>query len=157
VNAIAATLAVIALVLCAAFVAVGVAGVTGKLKADSWAGIRTSATLHSDAAWTRAHQIAGPGLICAGLVTFLGAIVGFAASGAMAVVAVVVALLVALPLAGWVSGVGIRSAQAIVSADAAAARTAAGENAVGDHSDDGCETGSACASCSLAGACKLPS
>lgn len=142
--------------LCAAFVAVGVAGVIGRLQPDSWAGIRTSATLHSDTAWNRAHQIAGPGLICAGVVALLGGIVGLAGSGALALVAVLVAVLVALPLAGWVSGVGIRAAQAVVAADLAAA-SASAASGDGDHVDDGCETGSACASCSLAGACKLPS
>ncbi|WP_018178905.1 SdpI family protein [Jongsikchunia kroppenstedtii] len=156
-NVLAVALAVVALILCVAFVAVGVAGVTRRLTPDSWAGIRTSATLHSDAAWTRAHQVAGPGLICAGLVALLGTIVGLAASGGLAVVAVIVALLVAVPLAGWVSGVGIRAAQAVVTADLVAAAGAAVDNPDVDHADDGCETGSACASCSLAGACKLPS
>lgn len=150
-NAIATVLAVIALVLCAAFVAVGVAGAIGKLKTDSWAGIRTSATLHSDASWKRGHQVAGPGLICAGVIALLGAVVGLAGSGAMALVAVVVALLVAVPLAGWVCGVGVRAAQGVVIAQEAADRAA-----TAGADSDACESGAACASCSLAGACTLP-
>lgn len=124
-------------VLAVAFLVVGGLGVTRRLPRNRVVGIRTPATMRSDDTFRTTHAAAGPGLLGAGLVAALGAVLGLAGGSASAVVFASVAFVAALVIVGAAASFGLRAAAVVPDAD--------------DH-DASCDTG-ACGTCVLAGAC----
>lgn len=112
---------------------VGLAGLTGQLPRNRWAGIRTAETLRDDAAFELANKVAAPTMLASAGVLAIGGVAAFAFSGVIAIVAVVVAAFAALVIAGIGGSIATR---------AVAATAAVG----------GC--GDACGSCSLKDACE---
>ena len=108
-------LGVVWLVVGAAVVAAGWAGVTGRLPRQHWAGIRLPSTMRSDRTWRAAHRAGGPWLVAGGLVGVIGG-AGLLLVRPTAVVAaevslvVVVALLVLFLVGG---AVGVRAARRV--------------------------------------------
>lgn len=93
--------------------AVAVLGARSRLRRNRWAGVRTEATLASDAAFTLANRAAAVPTGAAGAVAVIGggALLG-GAGGTLAVVVLVVAVAGVLVLAGLAGVVGNRAAAA---------------------------------------------
>ncbi|MEH3155680.1 MAG: SdpI family protein [Gordonia paraffinivorans] len=125
-----AVLAVVVLV-------VGALGVTRRLPRNRFVGIRTPLTLRSDDAFRAAHAVAGPGLLGAGLIAVLGAVLGLAAGSVTGLVFAAVALVAAVVIVGAGASFGLRAAARVPDAD---------------EDESSCGTGG-CGSCVLAGAC----
>lgn len=97
----------------AALLVVAVLGARTRLRRNRWAGVRTRATMRSDAAFALAHRAAAVPLGAAGAVGVLGGGVLLAgADGPLAGVVLVVALVGLLSLAGFGGIVGDRAAAA---------------------------------------------
>lgn len=96
-----------------ALLCVGVLGWRGLLPRNRFAGVRTPASLRSDAAFVAANHVAGPPLVAAALICVTGGVLCFGVAGAMlAVVAGVTGLVtVALVVAGGL--LGNRAAEAV--------------------------------------------
>ncbi|MBT0567773.1 SdpI family protein [Williamsia sp. CHRR-6] len=137
-NSVAMTIAVIDAVLAVVFAVVGVLGITRRLPRNRVVGIRTAATLRSDATFAAAHATAGPGLVAGSVVLTLGAMLGLGLSGAAATGFAAIGLLAGLVLLGSASSFGLRAAAAVP-----------------DWDDDApsCGTAGGCGSCSFADAC----
>ena len=125
--------AVILFVLAVAVAVVGVAGLTGRLPRNRFAGIRTPDAMRDDDSFALANKVAGPTMLAAGLIFGIGGIAVIALGGAFALLAVVVAVIGALFTAGAGASLATKSAAAI-------------------PETGGC--GHACASCSLRDACQ---
>lgn len=96
-----------------ALLSVGVLGWRCRLPRNRFAGVRTPASLRSDAAFRTANRVAAPPLLAAGAACLTGGVVCFAATGiSLAVVAGVTAAgTLLLALAGGV--LGNRAAEAM--------------------------------------------
>lgn len=96
-----------------ALLSVGVLGWRGLLPRNRFAGVRTPASLRSDAAFAAANRVAAPPVLAAAAVCLTGGVVCFAATGiALAVVAGVTgAGTLLLVLAGGI--LGNRAAEAV--------------------------------------------
>jgi hypothetical protein len=116
---------------------VGGLGVTRRLPRNRVVGIRTPVTLRSDDAFRATHAVAGPGLLGAGLIAALGAVLGLAAGSLTGVVFAAVALVATLVIVGAAASFGLRAAIRVPDAD---------------DEESSCGTGG-CGSCVLAGAC----
>jgi hypothetical protein len=121
-----------------ALIAVAVLGARSQLRRNRWAGVRTPATLRSDAAFTVANRVAAAPVGAAGAVTAVGGAVLLAGGGgALGWVVLAVSGVGALVLAGVGGVVGDRAAAA-VAPPAAMAPSCAG----------------ACAGCDLVAGCR---
>ncbi|MGW6694376.1 SdpI family protein [Rhodococcus sp. NPDC054953] len=139
---------------------VAVAGMTGRLPRNRWAGVRTPDTLASEETFTLANRIAGPTLAAAALLLVIGGVGALALPtvGGLAVAAV--AVVAALMTAGYGGAIGARAAAAAAPAgcgdacgcghDAAPAATSAVDADAAAAADCGTDS---CGSCSLKGAC----
>ena len=97
-----------------ALLTVAALGRTRRLPRNRWAGVRTAATLRSDAAFTVANQVAAVPLAAAGAVAMAGAFPLLAgAPGALAWVLPAVSLVGMLVLAGVGGVAGDRAAGAV--------------------------------------------
>lgn len=108
-------IAVLFLLVALVLIVVGAMAATGKLKGNSYIGLRVPEVRQEEAVWMQAHKVAGPFLIVAGVTLLFGAAFAWIASGwlwAAPVIAVIVAL-VFLSLAG---NLGARSASLFAAA-----------------------------------------
>ncbi|MGW5074451.1 SdpI family protein [Rhodococcus sp. NPDC004095] len=144
---------------------VAVAGMTGRLPRNRWAGVRTPDTLASQETFRLANRIAGPTMAASALLLVIGGIGALALGtiGGLAVAAV--AALAALVTAGYGGTAGARAAAAAAPAgcgdacgcgSAPAATTTTSVCATESPADAAaaadCGTDS-CDACSLKGAC----
>jgi hypothetical protein len=131
-------LAVLLVLLGAALLVIAVLGLRRRLSRNRWAGVRTAATMRSDAAFTIANQVAAAPLGAAGAVAVMGGAALLAgASGVLGWTLVVVSLVAVAVLAG-VGGVAGDRAAATVPAPARAPADCAGT----------------CAGCDLVAGCR---
>lgn len=97
----------------------GFAGLTGQLRRNFWAGIRTEFSLRNDDNWTAVHRAAGPIIMFGGvLVAALGlAFVPFALAGKLGLMLQVVVagagvgLLLGTVFAGWFAATSFAAAR----------------------------------------------
>lgn len=159
VSVVSVVVAVIGFVLATLWCAVGIAGLTGRLRRNRFVGIRADDTMRSAAAFTVANRAAAPGVLAAAAISAAGAGLTLAVGGWWGPVFTVGAIVVSLLLIGVVSGLGIAAAAAVpddeeatgcssgcCSADDAATSTAEDSPAA----DCG---QSSCGSCALSGLC----
>lgn len=107
--------------------AIAVLGSRGTLRRNRWIGIRTPATLRSDASFRLAHRAGAAPLGAAGAVAVVGGIVTVAGNGAVVVVVLAVTAVAVVVLAGVGGAVGHRAAGALApSTPAACAGVCAG-------------------------------
>lgn len=144
---------------------VAVAGMTGRLPRNRWAGVRTPDTLASEESFRLANRIAAPTLVAAALLLVIGGTGTLILDtvGGLAVAAV--AIVAALVTAGYGGTVGARAAAATAStgcgtscgcgtspdaSDSPAAPAAAECTTESPAADCGTDS---CGSCALKGAC----
>ncbi|GAA5123982.1 hypothetical protein GCM10023320_36500 [Pseudonocardia adelaidensis] len=112
------TLGVLLVVLGAALLTIAVLGMRRKLRRNRWAGVRTAASLRSDAAFAVANQVAAAPLGAAGGVAVVGGgalIAG--ATGVLGWTLVAVSTVAVLVLTGVAGVAGDRAASAVPSAE----------------------------------------
>ncbi len=115
---------------------VGVLGARSRLRRNRWMGVRTRATMRSDAAFALGNRVGAAPAGAAGLVALLGGVVLlFGADGGLDWVVLAVSAIGALGMAGFAGVVGDRAAAGLVSTPVA-----------------GC--GGACAGCDLVAGCR---
>lgn len=105
-------LAALALVLALVCLTAGVLGTTSRLPRNRWLGVRSAETLQSDDAFVLANRVAGPGVICAGVVLAMGAALAAALGGGTGLIVAVATIAVGIGIAGVVGSLGIRAAAA---------------------------------------------
>ncbi|MEZ5152073.1 SdpI family protein [Rhodococcus zopfii] len=127
--------AIVLFVLALVVGAVAVAGLTGRLERNRWAGVRTADTLRDDETFTLANKVAAPTVLGAAVLLVAGGVAALTLPTVAGVIAVVVTIVAALVTAG--AGGSI------------AARVAA---ATKPEETEGC--GTSCGACSLRGACE---
>lgn len=93
-----------------ALLTTAVLGARGRLPRNRWAGVRTSATLASDAAFALAQRVAAAPLGAAGAVAVAGGAVVIASPAAAGLVVLAVAVVAVLVLAGTAGMLGDRAA-----------------------------------------------
>jgi uncharacterized membrane protein len=128
-------LAALTLVLALICLTVGALGTTRKLPRNRWFGVRSAETMRNDEAFAVANRVAGPGVICAGAILAMGAVLAFALGGGAGVLVAVSAIVVGVAIAGIIGSLGIRAAAATP-----------------EPASD-CGQSGGCASCSLQKAC----
>lgn len=104
--------AALALVLALVCLTAGVLGAASRLPRNRWLGVRSTETLHSDEAFVLANRVAGPGVICAGIVLAFGGALAAALGGGVGLIVAVAAIAVGTAIAGLVGSLGIRAAAA---------------------------------------------
>jgi hypothetical protein len=108
------TLGVLLVVLGAALLTIAVLGLRRKLRRNRWAGVRTAASLRSDAAFAVANQVASAPLAAAGGVAAVGGAVLLAgATGVLGWTLVVVSTIAVFVLTGVAGVAGDRAAGAV--------------------------------------------
>ncbi|MCK7642691.1 SdpI family protein [Corynebacterium sp. CCM 8835] len=125
-------ISVVLLVLALLLLITGVLGWTGRLPGNPVLGIHVAEVRKSEDVWVLAHRAAGPLWIAGGILTLVGAVISFGATGWMWLLPVI-AVIAGLVFVGAGAGLGARVAAA---ADVAANRNA-GEG-------DGCSSGGGC-------------
>jgi uncharacterized membrane protein len=128
-------LAALTLVLALICLTVGALGTTRKLPRNRWFGVRSAETMRNDEAFAVANRVAGPGVICAGAILAMGAVLAIALGGGAGVLVAVSAIVVGVAIAGIIGSLGIRAAAATP-----------------EPASD-CGQSGGCASCSLQKAC----
>lgn len=159
---------IVASVLFAVAVVVGgvaVAGMTGRLPRNRWAGVRTPDTLASEETFRLANRIAGPTLAAAAVLLVIGGIGALALGTVGGLALAAVAVLASLMIAGYGGTVGARAAAAAAPAgcgdacgcgsapEPATASAFTTEAAVDAAAAADCGVNS-CGSCALKGACQ---
>lgn len=104
--------AALALVLSLVCLTAGVLGTASRLPRNRWLGVRSAETLQSDEAFVLANRVAGPGVICAGLVLAMGGALAAALGGGAGLAVAVATIAVGIAIAGLVGSLGIRAAAA---------------------------------------------
>ncbi|BDH59837.1 SdpI family protein [Tsukamurella sp. PLM1] len=153
---------VLVLILAVAAVAavlVGAAGLAGRLPDTGFVGVRTEQTLSDPLLWRTANRVAGPGIVASGVIFGGGALVALAMDAPWSYVAVTVAVVAGLFLAGFGALQGARAASiqarlqmpdaTCCSADDSAE---AGGAPSGDPAED-CGVAGGCGACALKGMC----
>lgn len=92
------------------FGAVGALGLAGRLRPNRFAGVRTPATLRSEAAFALANKVAAPTVLAAAALFALGGVFTLLADGWVAAAAAAAAALTAFVTAGAGANLGIRAA-----------------------------------------------
>lgn len=93
---------------------VGVAGLTGRLPRNRFAGVRTAASMRDDEAFRVANRVAGLPMAVAGLIAVVAGVAAFALSGTAATVTVVLIGLAGLAVITLGAGMlGHRAALAV--------------------------------------------
>ncbi|MCA0154584.1 SdpI family protein [Tsukamurella sp. M9C] len=147
-------LVVILALAAAAAVVVGGAGLAGRLPENGVVGVRTEQTLSDPLLWRTANRVAGPGLVAAGVIFGGGALIGLAMDAPWSYVAIVVAVVAGLFLAGFGALQGARAAsiQARLQMPEATCCSADDEAPSDDPSAD-CGVTGGCGACALKGMC----
>lgn len=113
VTVAAIILAAVALALALVFGIPGVLGTARRLPRNRWLGVRSAETMSSDEKFQLANRVAGPGLICAGVVLVMGAVLAILLGGTAGVIIAVAAIAVGIGLAGVIGSLGVRAAAAL--------------------------------------------
>ncbi|OLL19841.1 MULTISPECIES: SdpI family protein [unclassified Rhodococcus (in: high G+C Gram-positive bacteria)] len=127
--------AIVLFVLALAVGGIAVAGLTGRLPRNRWAGVRTADALRDETTFALANKVAAPSQLGAAGLLVLGGVGVLALDTVPGLIAVVGAVIAAFFTAGVGGSIGAR-----VAAASAPAETA------------GC--GTSCGACSLRGACE---
>lgn len=142
-----------------AAVVVGGAGLAGRLPENGVVGVRTEQTVSDPLLWRTANRVAGPGLVAAGVIFAAGALTGLAMDAPWSFVAVGVAVIAGLLLAGFGALQGARAASIqarlqLPEATCCSAEDPAREGAApsGDPAED-CGVTGGCGACALKGMC----
>ncbi|MFC7448436.1 SdpI family protein [Rhodococcus daqingensis] len=141
---------------------VAVAGITGRLPRNRWAGVTTPETLASDDAFRLANRIAAPTMAAAAVLLVIGGLGALAFGTAGGLLSVAVAVVAALATAGYGGSMGARAAAAAAPAGGCGHDCGCGsptEPAAEDPADAAAAADcgmDSCGSCALKGAC-LPS
>lgn len=125
--------AVVLFVAALALGALGVAGLTGRLARNRWAGVRTPEALRDDETFALANKVAAPTMLAAAGVLVIGGLAGVLLDGVLPIAAAIVAVVAAFVLAAAGGTLGSRAAGAV-------------------PETSGC--GTSCGACSLKGACE---
>ncbi len=158
-------IAVLALVLAAGSLGIGVAGLTGALRRNRWAGVRSPETLRSDEAFTVANKVAAPGYLGAGAILAATGVIGLFV-GAWGFLFALFGIIVALLVISAAGGMALQAARAVPAphtggccssdtgsgcADSSASSCSAETDTAVDPADDCGE--SSCGTCALSGMC----
>lgn len=127
--------AIVLFVLALAVGVVAVAGLTGRLERNRWAGVRTADTLRDDETFALANKVAAPSVLGAAVLLVAGGVGALTLPTVAGVIAVVVTIVAAFATAGAGGSIAARVAAATKPDDTA-----------------GC--GTSCGACSLRGACE---
>ena len=90
--------------------AVGVAGLAGRLPRNRWVGVRTPDTLRDDAAFRLANKVAGPTMLAGGAILLAGAVAALTFPTIPGVVAAVLAVVGTIVVAGIGSALATKAA-----------------------------------------------
>ncbi|MFT4087851.1 MAG: SdpI family protein [Gordonia sp. (in: high G+C Gram-positive bacteria)] len=172
VYAVSVVVAVILYAVATVWLAVGVAGLIGKLPRNRWLGVRADETMASDEAFELAHRVASPGFLGAAFVLIFGGTLTLTNSwGLLFALGTVV---IALAILSLMSGIAIRAAATVPVPEDESAGCSSGCCSGGDDAQPGadadscatdtdtCGTGddpaadcgtSSCGSCALSGMC----
>lgn len=112
---------------------VAVAGLTGRLPRNRWAGIRTPESLRDDATFELANRVAAPTMLASAVVLALGGVGAIVLGTIPGIAAAVVALVAALVIAGIGGSIATRAAAALEPAGAC------GQSCGGCSLKDSCE------------------
>ena len=145
---------VVILVLAAvAAVVVGGAGLAGRLPENGIVGVRTEQTLSDPLLWRTANRVAGPSLVAAGVIFGGGALIGLAMDAPWSYIAVVVAVVAGLFLAGFGALQGARAASIQARLPMPEATCCSADEAPSDDPADDCGVTGGCGACALKGMC----
>lgn len=125
--------AVVLFIAAVALAAVGIAGLTGRLERNRWAGVRTPQSLRDDETFALANKVAAPTMLASAAVLVIGGLAAILLDGALPIVAVIVALAGAFFITAAGGTLGSKAAGAL-------------------PETSGC--GTSCGACSLKGACE---
>ncbi|RVW02030.1 SdpI family protein [Rhodococcus xishaensis] len=114
--------------------ALGIAGLTGRLSRNRWAGVRTPESLRDDEAFALANKVAAPTILASAVVLGIGGVAATLLDGILPIFAVSVSVVAALLTAAVGGTLGSRAAGAL------------------PEETSGC--GTSCGACSLQGACE---
>ncbi|WP_041944528.1 SdpI family protein [Tsukamurella paurometabola] len=148
-------LVVILAVAALAALAVGAAGLAGRLPENGFVGVRTEQTLSDPLLWRTANRVAGPSVLAAGVIFGGGALVGLAMSAPWSYVAVGVAVLAGLFLAGFGALQGSRAASIQARLQMPDATCCSADEAPSNDADPAkdCGVTGGCGACALKGMC----
>ena len=90
--------------------AVGIAGLAGRLPRNRWVGVRTPDTLRDDAAFRLANKVAGPTMLAGGAILFAGAVAASTFPTIPGAIAVVLAVIGTIVVAGLGSAMATKAA-----------------------------------------------
>ncbi|ALG86446.1 SdpI family protein [Gordonia phthalatica] len=167
-SIVSAVIAVFALVLAVGSLGVGVAGLTGALRRNRWAGVRSPETLRSDETFAVANKVAAPGYLGAGAILAATGVIGLLV-GSWGFLFALFGIIVALLVVSAAGGLALQAARAIPTPEAAGCGCCSdsaddhGSAGCADDSASSCHTDSAdpaadcgessCGSCALSGMC----
>lgn len=111
-SIVAAVVAVLALMLAAVWLGVGVAGLTGNLRRNRWVGVRSAETLRSEETFAVANKVAAPGFL--GAAAILAVTGGIAlAVGSWGALIAAFGIVVAVLVVATVGGMALQAAKAV--------------------------------------------
>ncbi|GAB17223.1 hypothetical protein GOEFS_022_00030 [Gordonia effusa NBRC 100432] len=159
VSVVSVVVAIIGFALAALWCAVGVAGLSGRLKRNKWIGVRADDTMRSAKAFEVANRVAAPGVLIAAAITAVGAALNLAVGGVWGLVFAIGAAIASLLVIGMVSSLGIRAASSVPveddSAGCGSGCCSGGDDEPAAHNTDPAQDcgQSSCGSCALSGLC----
>lgn len=136
-----------------AAVIVGGAGLAGRLPENGIVGVRTEQTLSDPLLWRTANRVAGPGVVAAGVIFGAGALIGVAMDAPWSFVAVAVAVVAGLFLAGFGALQGARAASIQARLQMPEATCCSADEAPSDDPSEDCGVTGGCGACALKGMC----
>lgn len=138
-----------------AAIAVGAAALAGRLPENGFVGVRTEQTLSDPLLWRTANRVAGPSLVAAGVIFGAGALIGPAMDSPWSYVAIAVAVLAGLFLAGFGALQGARAASIQARIQMPEATCCSADEAPSDQGTpaDDCGVTGGCGACALKGMC----
>ncbi|EGD54530.1 SdpI family protein [Gordonia neofelifaecis] len=156
-------ISVLALVLAAGWLGVGVAALTGALRRNRWVGVRSPETLRTDETFAVANRVAAPGYLGAGVILAVTGGLGLAL-GDWGFLSALFGIVVAVLVISAVGGMAIQAAQSVPVPEAAGCgccsdstdSTAGGcaDTSATCDEDPAADCGeSSCGSCALSGMC----
>ncbi|NLG47617.1 SdpI family protein [Gordonia sp. (in: high G+C Gram-positive bacteria)] len=111
-SIVSVVLSVLALVLAAGSLGIGVAGLTGALRRNRWGGVRSPETLRSDETFAVANKVAAPGYLGSGVILLATGLIGLFI-GSWGFLVALFGIVVAVLVISAVGGVALAAARAI--------------------------------------------